>query len=128
MVKSIDLSLREFNDMLKDFESRVYAGDYKKMPYNMWRDLKKTEDADEVILEWNPDYIEIFKDHLVHRPVFGDGSFADFIADFYLDDWDRWNDPYGYWEDEYGNHHSQKEVKAALRDVALTPKTTFSDY
>lgn len=104
--------------MLKAFEDRVYAGEYKKMPYNMWRDLKKTEETGEVILEWNPSYIEIFKGHQVHRLVFGEGSFADFIADFFLDDWDRWNDPYGYWEDEYDN----QEVKATLRDVALAPK------
>ena len=58
--------------MLKAFEERVYAGEYNKMPYNMWRDLKKLEETGEVILEWNPDYIEIFKDHLVHRLVFGD--------------------------------------------------------
>ena len=114
--------------MLKDFENRVYAGEYRKMPYNMWRDLKKIEETGEVILEWNPDYIEIFKDHLVHHLIFGDGSFADFIADLYLDDWDQWNDPYGYWEDEYGDHHTLKEIKVALRDVALTPKTTISDY
>ena len=120
MVRSIDLSLREFNDILKNFEERMYAGEYKKMPYNMWRDLKKIEETDEVILEWNPDYIEIFKDHLVHRLVFGDESFADFIADFYLDDW---NDPYGYWEDEYGDR-----IKAALRDIALASKVTVPEY
>ena len=109
--------------MLKAFEDRVYAGEYKKMPYNMWRDLKKTEETGEIILEWDPSYIEIFKGHQVHRLVFGEGSFADFIADFFLDDWDRWNDPYGYWEDEY----TQEEVKATLRDVALAPKINEAD-
>lgn len=109
--------------MLKAFEERVYAGEYKKMPYNMWRDLKKIEETGEVILEWNPDYIEIFKDYQVHRLVFGEGSFADFIADFFLDDWDRW----GYWEDYYGNHYDQEEVKATLRDVALSPKATVPE-
>lgn len=128
MVKSIDLSLREFNDMLKDFESRVYAGDYKKMPYNMWRDLKKTEDADEVILEWNPDYIEIFKGRQVQHLMFGEGSFADYVADFYLEDWDRWNDPYGYWEDEYGNHHTLKEVRTTISDYEAAKHIIKADY
>lgn len=106
--------------MLKSFEERVYAGEYKKMPYSMWRDLKKIEETGEVILEWNPDYIEIFKDHLVHRLMFGEGSFADFIADFYLGDWDQWVDPFdGYWEDEHGNHYTQKEVREATRTAAL---------
>lgn len=114
--------------MLKDFENRVYAGDYKKMPYHMWRDLKKIEETGEVILEWNPDYIEIFKDHLIHRLMFGEGGFADYVADFYLDDWDRWNDPYGYWEDGYGNYHTQEEVKEAVRNATLAAKTTISDY
>ena len=50
MVRSIDLSLKEFNDMLKAFEERVYGGEYGKMTYNMWRDLKKIQETGEVIL------------------------------------------------------------------------------
>ena len=114
--------------MLKEFESRVYAGEYRKMPYSMWRDLKKIEETGEVILEWNPDYIEIFKDHLVHHLMFGEGSFADFIADFYLEVWDRWNDPYGYWEDEYGNHHTLKEVKTTISDYEAAKHIIKADY
>lgn len=120
-----DLNYRELNDILTDFTCMVNLKKYEKMPYDMWRKLSKVEPGDYITVCWTNAYVEFCINDTVHRFVYGDHSFADFLDHYYIDDWESWlNDPY---HDGYYNYDGTYEKRHEWEAMAAKSKYALAE-
>ena len=87
----------DFKEMLDEFESLVENKVFVKMPYNMWRAFKRMRTN--VELKWNAEGVIIHCDSEteLHHLIFGDGSFADYLLESYINHYNS-HDNYNYME------------------------------